>query len=128
LFESEFDRILLEAVDDALSSLSDSVKQMVYFHLERSFHIKREDIPCKFEEFTRAIESIFGVGADWIEVLIMKRIHKKVGGVYSITQRFGLTEYVVEAKRFSKRAELTCNLGVSLSNNVRRFESKNALK
>jgi hypothetical protein len=60
----------------------------------------------------------------------MKRIHEKVGGVYSwnITQRFGITEYVVEAKRFSKRAELTCNLEVSLAKNVRRFESKNALK
>ncbi len=126
MFESEFDTILLVAVDEALSALGDSVKQSVYFHLERSFHIRRDEIPSRLEAFTQAIESIFGIGADLIEILIMRKIHEKVGGVYkwNTTERFGLREYVAEAKRFSKREEHTCNLGVSLSMNVRTYETQ----
>jgi hypothetical protein len=106
--------------------LSDSVKQLVYFHLERSFHIRRDDILGRLEAFTQAIEGIFGVGADWIEILIMRKIHEKVGGVYkwNTTERFGFTEYVAEARRFSKREGRTCNLGVRLSKSVRRYESQ----
>lgn len=126
MLESEFDTLLLAAVDEALSSLGNSVKQSMYFHLERSFHIRRDDIPSRLEAFTQAIEGIFGVGANWIEILIMRKIHEKVGGDYkwNSTERFGLTKYVAEARRFSKREGHTCNLGVSLSMNVRRCETQ----
>lgn len=120
--ELKFDSILLVAVDEALSTLSDSVKQSVYFHLERNFHIKRGDIPDKLEAFTQAIESLFGIGADWIEILIMKKLHEKVGGVYrwkNATERFGLIEYVAGAKRFLRESKRACNLDINIQMNMR---------
>jgi len=70
---------LLEAVDETLSSLGDSAKQAIYFHLEKSFKIKKLEIPNKIEEFALAIEKIFGDGAKLLEIQTMKRLHQKVG-------------------------------------------------
>ncbi len=75
----DFKKLLLEAVDETLSSLGDSSKQSIYFHLEKSFTIKKHDIPNKVEEFTDAIEKIFGNGAKTLEIQIIKHLYEKVG-------------------------------------------------
>lgn len=72
------DRILLEAVDESLSSLGESSKQSIYFHLDNSFNIKKQEIPNKVEAFVDALEKIFGLGADFIESLILKRLAEKI--------------------------------------------------
>jgi len=74
-----FEEILLEAVDEGLSMLGESPKQAIYYHLEKTFKINRMDIPYKIEDFTDAIEKIFGAGAKIIEIQIMKCLFKKVG-------------------------------------------------
>lgn len=79
LRDRAFKKLLLEAVDEALSSLGDSSKQAIYFYLEETFKIKRQSIPNKIEEFTNAIEKIFGRGAKVLEVQIMKYLYEKVG-------------------------------------------------
>jgi hypothetical protein len=78
LSEIEFDRLLLEAVDEALSSIGESSKQAIYFHLEKGFSIKKLEIPRKISEFAAAIEKIFGLGANFLEILIMKSLYRKV--------------------------------------------------
>ena len=74
-----FKKLLLEAVDEGLSSLGNSSKQAIYFHLEKTFKIKKQDIPNRIEEFTNAIEKIFGHGAKILEIQIMKLLYEKVG-------------------------------------------------
>jgi len=76
---SNFKKLLAEAVDEALSSLGDSSKQAIYFHLEKNFAIKKQDIPNKIEEFTNAIERIFGHGAKILEIQIMSNLYEKAG-------------------------------------------------
>jgi len=75
----DFNRFLLEAVDDGLSPLGSIAKQAVYVHLKRRFNINKEDIPNRIDEFATAIEEIFGVGAQLIEIQIMKSLYEKVG-------------------------------------------------
>ena len=101
LIEPEFDVLLLEAIDEALSTLGDSIMHTVYFHLERSFHIRKDEIPYRLGAFTQAVENIFGAGANFIEILIMKKLHEKVDGAmkWNESERFGFTEYVARAKR-----------------------------
>ena len=101
MVEPKFDVLLLEAIDEALSVLGDSIMQTVYFHVEKSFHIKKHEIPHRLGAFTKAIESIFGVGANFIEILIMKKLHKKVDAHFrwNESEEFGLAQYVSEAKR-----------------------------
>lgn len=97
----DFEKLLLEAVDEGLSSLGQSSKRAIYFHLEEGFKVKREEIPCKVEVFAEAIEKMFGVGADFLEVLIMRRLHEKIGGALDSNEIAGFTfaEYVEAVKR-----------------------------
>lgn len=77
--KSDFGNILLSAVDESLSSLGESSKQAIFFHLEASFQIKKESIPAKLAEFRKALEGIFGPGAPYLERAIAKRLHEKLG-------------------------------------------------
>ncbi len=96
----DFERILLEAVDEQLTSLGESSKQALYFHLERGFNIKRHEIPKKTEAFASAMEKIFGQGANFLEILIMKRLHEKIGhNVKLRSSSLTFIEYVEAAKQ-----------------------------
>jgi len=66
------------AVDDSLSSFGESFKQVIYFQLENTFHIKKQEIPQRIDEFTAAIEDMFGIGATLIEMKILKALHDQV--------------------------------------------------
>lgn len=103
-----FEELLLEAVDEGLSSLGDSARQVVYFYLEKRFKLDKRNIPHKIEEFVDAIERIFGVGSKFLEILIMKRIYEKVGQVFEYDQEdLVFIEYVDAAKQsFLKKKEL----------------------
>jgi len=96
-----FEKLLLEAVDDGLSSLGDSSKYAIYFHLEKAFKVSKRDIPYKIEEFADGIEKIFGLGAKPLEILIMKRLYEKVGGAVEYPKHKDLvfTEYVAAVKQ-----------------------------
>jgi len=96
-----FERLLLEAVDEGLSSLGESSKQAVYFHLKIGFNLKRHEIPYKIEDFADAIEKIFGLGASFLEILIMKRLYEKVGQPLKlqVSKDFTFTEYVAVVRR-----------------------------
>lgn len=108
-----FEEILLEAVDEALSSLGDSAKQVIYFYLEKTYKIKKQDIPHKIEEFADAIEKIFGLGAKFLEILIMKRLYEKVGGVFDYNQEnLVFTEYVATTRQsFLKKKRVDSTQG-----------------
>ena len=96
-----FEELLLEAVDEGLSSLGDSAKQAVYFNLEKTFNVNKRDIPYKIEEFADAIEKIFGLGARFLEIQIMKRLYEKVGHAlkyFPKKDEIVFTEYVAAAR------------------------------
>jgi len=84
-----------------LSSLGDSAKYAIYFHLENTFNISKQGIPYKIEEFADAIEKIFGLGAKPLEILIMKRLYEKVGGIVEHPKHKDLVfaEYVEAVKQ-----------------------------
>ena len=75
----DFDKILLNAIDEALNSLGESVKQSIYFHIENKFCVARNDIPESLQDFQGGLEKIFGTGAQFIEILIMKNLHSRIG-------------------------------------------------
>jgi len=100
LYRRDFEKILLEAVDEQLASLGESSKQALYFHLERGFNIKKHEIPHKTEAFVTAMEKIFGQGANYLEILFMKKLHEKIGYDVNIgSPNLTFVEYVQAAKR-----------------------------
>ncbi len=96
-----FEEVLLEAIDEGLSLLGNKSKQALYFYLEKTFKMNRRDIPYRIEEFTDAVEKIFGSGARILEIQIMKCLFKKVGYTfkhYSKRQDITFNEYVAAVK------------------------------
>jgi len=74
-----FEKLLLEAIDEGLSSLGETSKQAIYFHLEKNYKLTKQGIPFRIEDFTEAVENIFGVGAKVLEIRIMKNLFKNMG-------------------------------------------------
>jgi hypothetical protein len=70
----KFDETLLNAVDFAFNSLGRSCKQALYFHLKKTFHVGRGEIPEKVEEFDNALKLIFKDGAIFLERLILDEL------------------------------------------------------
>jgi len=107
----EFNVLLLEAIDEALSSLGESAKKVIYRHLEEKFMIEKGQIPFKIEEFSDALEDIFGMGAKIIELQIMKNIYKKIGGNFRYSPKDGnllFNAYLRAVKRhFIKKQKKT---------------------
>ena len=74
-----FEELLLESVDEGLSSLGETCKQAIYFHLEKEFKLNKRDIAFRIKDFAEAIENIFGLGAKILEIRIMKNLFKNMG-------------------------------------------------
>jgi hypothetical protein len=98
---SDFEKLLLEAVDEGLASIGESSKQAIYFHLEKSFNIKKQEIPHKTEAFILAVERIFGAGASFLESLILKGLYEKteLKGKEDSFKGLTFTEVVAAMKR-----------------------------
>ncbi len=99
--KKDFDKLLFQAVDEGLSSIGESPKQAIYFHLEKAFKIKKYEVPYRIDDFADAIEKIFGLGANFLEILIMKYLYEKVGQTVQLhlSKDFTFTEYVAATKR-----------------------------
>jgi hypothetical protein len=55
------------------------VKQAIYFHIEKQFNVPKNNVSEDLEDFQLGLEKIFGAGARFIEILIMKNLHSKIG-------------------------------------------------
>lgn len=101
----DFEELLREAIDEGLSLLGESAKQVVYFHLEKTFKMNKLDIPYRIEEFINVIDWIFGTGAKILEIQILKCLFKKGGGTiehYPEQKNLEFAEYV-EAFKLEKK-------------------------
>jgi hypothetical protein len=102
-----FDELLLEAIDEALASLGDSVRQAIYFHLENKFKIAKKEIPYHLEDFAGGLEKIFGLGARFLEILIMKNLYGKIGQPleWNESRELSFVEYVTAARQSFLRSK-----------------------
>ncbi|MGD0160558.1 MAG: hypothetical protein ABSB89_09720 [Candidatus Bathyarchaeia archaeon] len=108
LTHDDFNKILLSAVDEGLCLLGESSKQAIIFHLEDSFQLKEENIPSNLTEFKKALDNIFGPGAAYLEKIIAKRLHEKLGLTFEEDKSTDFLEYVKIAKsRIMKEGEIT---------------------
>jgi len=96
----EFDRVLLEAVDEGLMVLGGGVRQVIYYHLEHKCYLCKEDIPNKLEAFVDALERIFlPPGAKVIEKLVTRKLYGKLGLSFEEAGHHSFKDYVEKARR-----------------------------
>ena len=78
-FESHFKELLSLTIDEAFSSLGETPKQALFFHLEQHFSVKPEKIVDNIEAFDSALKMFLGTGAVFLESLIVLRLCQKTG-------------------------------------------------
>jgi hypothetical protein len=100
--ERPFYDTLLEAIDEAFSSLGESPKTAIYFHLENSMGIKKREIPFRIDDFQNALEKIFGLGARLLEILFIKNLHEKIKTTY----KWDMPRWVVPELTFQEYLHL----------------------
>lgn len=98
-----FEDILLEAIDETLNALGETVKTAIYFHLKDTFNIKKTTSP-KEPDFSDALASIFGFGARYLETMFIKNLYyktkvKQPSNYYLMSAEATFSEYVLLARQ-----------------------------
>ena len=82
--DDDFEKELLDAIDEGLSWLGESGKQTIYFHLE-----------------TEALEDVFGLGAKLLEIKIMENLFNKIRHLqphFHTQESLEFTKYIESAR------------------------------
>jgi hypothetical protein len=77
LAEKNLDQQLIEAIDEAITSLGAPVKNTLYQQLT-AFNIEKKDIPQKMDDFLYLIHKIFGLGGSRLELKFALNLQAKV--------------------------------------------------
>lgn len=85
------DIIILEAVDESLSSFGELVKETVYSQLQKNYRVERYEIPLKAEALASTMEELFGDSARFVEIRIMEKLYAKAKGFLHIPKDENLT-------------------------------------
>jgi|SRR3989337_4215232 len=90
---------LLEAVDQGLAIPGEIVRAAIYERIERSYQVKREDIPENLEGFHKALEELLGAGARVIERQIAKNFYSRLDLNFTARKDWTIVEYFDHAKK-----------------------------
>jgi len=97
--EVNFKKTLLRAVDSGLLLLGETPRKAIFYHLNEKFQLERENILEKLEEFTQALNAIFGSGAELIEKFIVKELYHGLKLHFEKKMNFGFADYVRQAEQ-----------------------------
>lgn len=115
--QKKFNEYLIQAVDEALISLGEPVKNTVYFQLENNFNIPKNEIPNQIDEFTNIMHRIFGLGASRLEIKFMKNLQSKIKiNVEMHGYEYPLSKWIIDDMSFTDYVQRTrenyCNLQI----------------
>ena len=86
------------AVDEALLVPGEIVKTAIYERIERSYQLRREEIPSHLEAFHEALQELMGDGAKVMEKLIAKSLYRRLELNFTEHDGWTLVDYVNHAK------------------------------
>lgn len=95
-------KILLEAVDEGLLVPGEIVRAAIYERLERSYVIKRGEIPEKLETFQLALEDLLCKSAKVMTKLIAKSLYRRLELNFIQHNGWTLVDYVNHAKEMKR--------------------------
>jgi hypothetical protein len=73
-----FENKIIEAIDEAFNSIGNDCTQTIYDYLDRNFMLTRLNIPKRIEDFSEAMDKIFGFGAKIVKIRIIKNLYQKM--------------------------------------------------
>ena len=103
---AQFGSAVLGAVDDGLLVYGEAVRHALYYSVEAKYHVKREQIQDRIEEFHKALVELSGYGGRVTERLITKSLYSRLGLDFTEHKEWSLVEYVRHARKETERREL----------------------
>jgi hypothetical protein len=82
---------ILECLDKGLSSIGESSRQALYWHIEHAYGVKRDEIPRNAEKFQASLESLFGSGSK----ILVRSIEAEINSVFKISGKWQTLEQAV---------------------------------
>ena len=102
-----FEEILLQAIDEVLLNLGESLKKAILLNLDEHFKIRQSDIPSRIADFADALEIILGRGAKLLEIMIMENLNAKIGAACKwLYYEHTLSKQVVPEVTFQEYVEV----------------------
>jgi hypothetical protein len=101
---AELDETLLQAVDDALLVLGKSARVAIYECIEKSYQVRREEIPDKVLTFHRALQDLLGSGAKIMERRIARDLYSRLGLDFTEHHNWTLIDFMHHAKKVRRHA------------------------
>jgi|YelNatPaOPRAMG01_1025707.scaffolds.fasta_scaffold39071_3 hypothetical protein len=91
------DQLLIDAIDEVLTSLGNHCKHVVYDYLKKELDMNREEIPRRIEDFAEALKQLFGQASTLLEIEIMKQLKMKAPDFKCVIKRNELSfaQYVM---------------------------------
>ena len=90
------------AVDKALLLLGESGKQATYYHLEKTFRLKRNTWHKNPEDFAEAVEQIFGPGTQLLLKAMIKELYTDLGLKLQETNQTRYAHLIRKAERYTR--------------------------
>jgi len=90
---------LLHAIDDGLAVPGEIVRTAIYDRIERSYQLRREEIPDHLETFHKAFQDLLGASAKVMEKIIAKNLYGRLKLSFTEHDGWTLVDYVNHAKR-----------------------------
>lgn len=100
--KKDFRAIVLQASDEGLSALGESARDALYYHIERTHNIRREDIPEKVSAFHEALRVLLGEGARVVEKLIAKSLYSRLRLNFEEHEAWTIVDYVAYAGKLAQ--------------------------
>jgi hypothetical protein len=95
-----FRGLLLASLDDVIREvLGERPLKAMFSSLESNFHIKREEIPERLEDFQKGLAELFGKGAPVITRAVTRRLCRRLGIPYYERRDYDFKMYVEDCKR-----------------------------
>ena len=99
-----FNRILLEAINEGLSTFGEAFRQVVLFHIGETFRFSEGDLPDKLDQFHQALSSILGSGSRIVEWEILNKLFLRLD--LSVEPKRGFFEFTKEVEQAKKSVTL----------------------
>jgi len=91
--------VLLKAIDEGFLALGKELRHAVYQHLQTRKGLRREELPDRLDEFSKALEEVFGWTSHVLEMVILKRLYAHLGLEFKEEEGLSFKDYVDNARR-----------------------------
>lgn len=110
--DCEFASILIKCIDETLMAYGKDTQKAFYEYFKKVLSLPKQKIPERIDLFSKGLEDLLGLGARSLEILVMMKLHSKIGVVWEYkVSNHGLSpdvtfaEYVSVAKKYYEEAQ-----------------------